>query len=67
MDRRRWSFALVGVAAARFGDETSSGLPASRRSRGPSSTARPRSRARRTRRQILDALVKRARAQVVAA
>jgi xanthine dehydrogenase YagS FAD-binding subunit len=26
MDRRRWSFALVGVAAARFGGETSFGL-----------------------------------------
>jgi xanthine dehydrogenase YagS FAD-binding subunit len=26
MDRRRWAFALVGVAAARFGDETRLGL-----------------------------------------
>jgi len=26
MDRRRWAFALVGVAAARFGDEVSFGL-----------------------------------------
>jgi xanthine dehydrogenase YagS FAD-binding subunit len=26
MDRQRWSFALVGVAAARFGDEVRFGL-----------------------------------------
>jgi xanthine dehydrogenase YagS FAD-binding subunit len=26
MDRRRWAFALVGVAAARFGDDVRFGL-----------------------------------------
>ena len=26
MDRRRWAFALIGVAAARFGDEVRFGL-----------------------------------------
>ena len=54
MDRQRWSFPIVGVAAARTSGERGSSSRASRRSRGCStrrkrSTTRRRSRERRTR------------------
>ncbi len=67
MDRRRWSFALVGVAAARFGDETRFGLAgvAPIPWAGLDGATPLPGTAYKT--VILDALVKRARAQVVAA
>ena len=66
MDRRRWAFALVGVAAARFGDDVRFGLAGV----APipwadldGATPLPGT-AYKT--QILDALVKRARQAVAA-
>ena len=67
MDRRRWSFALVGVAAARFGGETRFGLAGVAPipwAELDGATPLPGTQYKTA---ILDALVKRARAQVVAA
>ena len=66
MDRRRWAFALVGVAAARFGDEVRFGLAGVAPipwAQIDGATPLPGT-AYKT--QILDALVKRARQAVAA-
>ena len=66
MDRRRWSFAIVGVAAARFGDDVRLGLAGVAPIPWPSAdypTPLP-GNAYKTR--ILDALVRRARQAVTA-
>jgi xanthine dehydrogenase YagS FAD-binding subunit len=66
MDRRRWSFAIVGVAAARFGDDVRLGLAGVAPIPWPSAddpTPLP-GNAYKTR--ILDALVRRARQAVAA-
>jgi xanthine dehydrogenase YagS FAD-binding subunit len=51
MDRRRWAFALVGVAGGALGDDVASASAGVRRSPGPSLDARRRYRALRTRRR----------------
>ena len=66
MDRRRWAFALVGVAAARFGDDVRLGLAGVAPIPWPSPdgpTPLPGTAYKAT---ILDALVRRARAAVAA-
>jgi xanthine dehydrogenase YagS FAD-binding subunit len=66
MDRQRWSFAIVGVAAARFGDEVSFGLSGVAPipwSQLDGATPLP---GTAYKAQILDALVKRARQAVAA-
>jgi xanthine dehydrogenase YagS FAD-binding subunit len=66
MDRRRWAFALVGVAAARFGDDVRFGLAGVTPIPWPSpdgATPLPGTAYKAT---ILDALVRRARAAVAA-
>ena len=66
MDRQRWSFAIVGVAAARFGDDVRLGLAGVAPIPWPSAEEPTPLPGTAYKVQILDALVRRARQAVAA-